>query len=1107
MKPTALIISCALSASSFAPVAVACDAVSTAGFDPSASFGRVVALDGDVLVVMGQLNDVTYVYRKQAGVYTLEQELCGGRGVAISGDVIVIGVNNDERAEVFRWTGATWAAEQTLQSSLAPENGWFGRGVAVDGTTILVGASSQGGSNDGAAFVFEFDGSTWTEIALLTPSNTDFSNQQFGYAVGLSGDFAFVGAPESSLACPVGQNCKLGAVYVYRRDGGNWVEDQVLLPTQSAGPARFGRAVAVDGIVAIVGAPFDALESAAGGAAYVYAYDKTWLELQRISEPLPLEHAVRFGSHVAASAGRVATGHRVASLYYEVVGTAVGLAGRIVPCVDRVAYSEPSVALFDDHLAVGIDRAGLSGAGRVLMHDLADADADGDAAPDSCDNCVELFNPDQLDTDRDCTGDVCDVDDDNDGVFDVDDNCPTYYNPDQADCDGDGEGDYCAIAQGGAGDCNSNARPDACDLAVGWSTDADRNGVPDECQSGGCQSTADCVDVDADGVRDTPCVLGACQDNTCMWWSTYWADMCFPSDNVGEEDFLLPLSCFGDVQTACTTPDVPPYLVDVGGSDRNCALDGVCDLNDVYALENAYQGVHDCTCPLPSIYDDPSPNRPGLTGGSARVFMVPDGAQFDVPTSASPVVTLEPGTTTTLMVWLESDGAAPVPLHGYQLGVASAADPLGPATGSVTYVDTAEGIGGLIGDGGSLGVDTSRSDYVRADGGAAVIALRERLVDGYAAVASYSPNPDGVSPEALTGVHYLAEFEVATSAESSGLFVLDFVRSQNAAAPFVPLTDLFSATGERWPVEQFQSVLLFIGQACTAAADCADIDGNDVRDDNCVWWDCVENSCQPIDTVFGDVGGAFGACVPDGVADGNDRFHVLGCFANQGTAKGIEYPCETLPAPFASNVDVGGTFGDCAPDGVCDGADTFHVLLAFADVSTCACPLGGPEPGSAARPIVEVPTRLRMRRTRITAGAEFEVDVYLEGAVERLWGYQLHVEARGGQRGGLELVDMTVDRDNILDRTSQTPWHADLAFNPAHGQLVVSGVTPVHSPPGYLATLTYRVSTDAAGVFTIDLLADPHDRTYRSFLFSDDPSIQPALAPASLVLAVQSADR
>lgn len=127
-------------------------------------------------------------------------------------------------------------------------------------------------------------------------------------------------------------------------------------------------------------------------------------------------------------------------------------------------------------------------------------DGDGDEVDDNSDNCPDVSNSDQADSNEDGVGDACDEDNDNDGVDDDSDNCPADSNPLQEDIDGDNVGSECDSDD--VNPCEPDASSDAClDLQV-EDTDADDDGVDDDIDNCPVVANSDQADSDEDGIGD-----------------------------------------------------------------------------------------------------------------------------------------------------------------------------------------------------------------------------------------------------------------------------------------------------------------------------------------------------------------------------------------------------------------------------------------------------------------------------------------------------------------------------------------------------------------------------------------------------------------------------
>lgn len=104
------------------------------------------------------------------------------------------------------------------------------------------------------------------------------------------------------------QGASSGTAYIFIRDAaGRWVEEGKPLPEDGTEGALFGRWVAIEGEVAVVGAPrADAVgDGSSSGAAYVFSLvDGAWRQTSRLVAGDP-RGGDRFGWYVAIDGGTI----------------------------------------------------------------------------------------------------------------------------------------------------------------------------------------------------------------------------------------------------------------------------------------------------------------------------------------------------------------------------------------------------------------------------------------------------------------------------------------------------------------------------------------------------------------------------------------------------------------------------------------------------------------------------------------------------------------------------------------------------------------------------------------------------------------------------------
>ncbi|MCI0485275.1 MAG: Ig-like domain-containing protein [Blastocatellia bacterium] len=291
-------------------------------------FGASVAVSGDTALIgarfhnVGQQNDqgAAYVFVREGDMWTLQAKLTAENGfatdrfggsVGISGDTAVVGAEGDGglssgAAYVFVRNGTTWTEQAKLTASDSFDFKLFGGSVAIDGDTIAVGAigDDEKGGLAGAIYVFVRNGTVWTQQAKLTADDGG-ADDLLGGSVSISGDTVAVGA-EADM---IGENEDQGSAYVFVRNGTTWTQQAKLVANDGSEDDAFGDSVSVSGNTVVVGSSFDIVGgNIEQGSAYVFVRNGTaWTQQAKLTaSDGTIENY--FGTSVAISGDRVVIG-------------------------------------------------------------------------------------------------------------------------------------------------------------------------------------------------------------------------------------------------------------------------------------------------------------------------------------------------------------------------------------------------------------------------------------------------------------------------------------------------------------------------------------------------------------------------------------------------------------------------------------------------------------------------------------------------------------------------------------------------------------------------------------------------------------------------------
>ena len=234
-------------------------------------------------------NDSTWEQKQRISSFNMEHYEFFGLSLAMNDEYLIIsapneGEDNFGAVYTYRYENGEWKYESRLSVNTPYLDQKFGTKIILDGDELFIsepGAVAWWNTYSGSVYVYKREENSW-KLKQTIHEKELASSSTFGAGIAKHGDSLFVGAPRTVTVDP---NVLTGAVFMYIKQGEEWVFEKIFYPEDEAAYSMFGEEITVNEDFIAIGAPGYRIFGVEKGAVYVYPKTITGVAVEKGLNP------------------------------------------------------------------------------------------------------------------------------------------------------------------------------------------------------------------------------------------------------------------------------------------------------------------------------------------------------------------------------------------------------------------------------------------------------------------------------------------------------------------------------------------------------------------------------------------------------------------------------------------------------------------------------------------------------------------------------------------------------------------------------------------------------------------------------------------------------